>query len=93
MVVILGLVEFAKRLGVTGKWSLGLSMLLGLLLGAAYQAAANGWPVDFAGWFGLALFGIVLGLSASGLYDLGGRLLGIRVTVAAEAVDDTAPVQ
>lgn len=73
MAVILGLVEFAKQLGVVGKASLGLSLVLGLVLGIAQQVSANGTPVDFAGWFGVAIVGLAYGLAASGLFDLAKR--------------------
>ncbi len=73
MVLILGLVEFAKELGVVGKASLVLSMGLGTAAGIGYQLTLA-IPVDFAGWLGAAVYGLALGLAASGLYDLGKRL-------------------
>ena len=44
-------------------------MGLGLLLGAGYQLAVVGFPVDFAGWFAVVVFGLGLGVVASGVYD------------------------
>ena len=72
MVIVLGLVEFAKQLGLTGKASLILSMVLGILAGVLYQLSVA-IPVDMAGWLGAAVYGLALGLAASGLYDLGKR--------------------
>lgn len=74
MVVILGLVEFAKQLGVTGKASLVLSVVLGAAFGIAYQLSIA-VPVAFADWFAAIVTGLAWGLAASGLYDLGKRYL------------------
>ncbi|RME07090.1 MAG: hypothetical protein D6803_04820 [Anaerolineae bacterium] len=70
VLVVMGLVEFAKRLGLTGKALLVLSMGVGLVFGAAYQVAQNGLPGDFGGWFTYAIFGLAMGLVTSGIYDL-----------------------
>jgi len=69
MVLVLALVEFAKRLGVKGKASLLLSMVLGVVVGVLAQIATRGMPIDFAGWFGIVAAGLMLGLGASGIYD------------------------
>lgn len=68
VLVVLGIVEWSKRLGVTGKWLLVLSMLVGLVLGVLYQIG-SAIPTDFAGWFGACVYGLGLGLVASGVYD------------------------
>jgi len=67
--VVFGLVEFIKSFGLRGHWLTIVSMLLGLAFGVSYQIANAGLPVGFAGWFAVAVFGIMLGLVASGLYD------------------------
>ena len=67
--VVFGLVEFVKSFGVRGHWLTITSMLLGLAFGVSYQIANAGLPAGFAGWFAVAVFGIMLGLVASGLYD------------------------
>ena len=69
MIVIFGLVEFSKSLGLTGKALTVFSLILGLLFGIAYQIAASGVPVGFAGWFGILVYGLALGLVTSGFYD------------------------
>ncbi len=69
VVVVLGLVEFSKQLGVRGKALLLLSMALGILFGVGYEVAQNGVPVGFAGWFAYGVFGLAMGLVASGIYD------------------------
>lgn len=70
LAVILGLVQYFKSLGVTGKGSLVLSMVLGVTVGGSAWIASTGTPVDFVGWFSAALVGLAYGLTASGLYDL-----------------------
>jgi len=67
--VVFGLVEFIKSFGLKGHWLTGVSILLGLAFGIAYQIANAGVPMNFAGWFSTVVFGLMLGLVASGLYD------------------------
>jgi len=66
--VVMGLVELAKV--VWGKWKAltGISVGIGLALGVLYQISL-GVPVDFAGWFGAAIYGLALGITASGVYN------------------------
>lgn len=78
---ILALVNLAKTFGVTGKWS----ALLAVILGVAIQATEYGVTSTAqtpAGWYGAIATGLVLGLSAAGLYD-------VARTVAPS---DTAPL-
>ena len=74
VLVVLGLVEWVKRLGLAGKAVVIVSMAIGLALGLAYQVSIA-VPIDFAGWFGAAVYGIGLGLLASGIYDVGKSIL------------------
>ncbi len=74
VLVVLGLVEWVKRLGLEGKAVVVVSMAIGLGIGLAYQISIA-LPVDFAGWFTAAIYGIGLGLVASGIYDVGKSLL------------------
>lgn len=67
--VILGLVEFVKQLGVNGDVKLRVaSMATGIALGVLFQLQEM-YPA-IAPWFEVAIYGIVLGLTASGLYKL-----------------------
>ena len=75
MVVIFGLVEFSKKLGLNGKGLTFFSMLLGLAFGIAYQIAIKGLPAGFAGWFAVAVYGLALGLVTSGFYDFANNRL------------------
>jgi hypothetical protein len=67
--VIIGLVEYLKRFGVEGNALLGASMGMGVLFGVGYQISQLGVPTAFSGWFFLVVFGLALGLIASGIYD------------------------
>jgi len=68
VLVVIGLVEWFKQLGVQGNVLRYVSMAIGLVIGIAYQISL-GLPADFAGWFGAAVYGLALGLVASGIYD------------------------
>jgi hypothetical protein len=67
--VVLGLVEFVKGFGITGNAVKVVSLAIGLLLGVGYQLSVA-MPVGFAGWFAVIVFGLALGLVASGIYDV-----------------------
>ena len=82
VIVVFGIVEFMKTMGLQGKGLTVASLLLGLLFGIAYRltlpalALSGTVPADFAGlswgfrdWFSAVVFGLALGLVASGLYD------------------------
>jgi len=68
LVVVLGVVQFIKGFGLAGNAVKLLSLSVGLLLGIGYQLSVT-VPVDFAGWFSVSVFGLGLGLVASGIYD------------------------
>ena len=68
MFIVLGLVEWSKRLGVNGKWLLVLSMLIGLIFGILYQMSLA-MPNGFGEWFVTIGFGLGVGIVASGVYD------------------------
>ena len=67
--VIAGLVQFAKKFNLKGEACTALSLVLGVVLGIAYQLQA-GLPADFAGWFGAVVYGLALGITTAGLYDV-----------------------
>lgn len=66
--LIIGLVEVAKRSGLSTVWCAPLGILLGLLLSVGYQWAAvpDSTRLD---WVNAVIGGLGLGLSASGLYS------------------------
>jgi hypothetical protein len=69
ILVIFGLVEFSKSFGLSGRWLTALSLLIGLLFGFGFKIYSAGIPVGFGGWFEAVIFGLALGLVASGFYD------------------------
>jgi L-cystine uptake protein TcyP (sodium:dicarboxylate symporter family) len=72
--VIMGLVEFSKKLGIDGNASLILSMVLGILFGVVFELQSM-YP-QISPWVNIVVGGLVTALTASGLYDLGKRYLG-----------------
>jgi len=50
-------------------------LLIGVIAGIAYQISIA-LPADFAGWFAAVIYGLALGLVASGLYDAGKSIAG-----------------
>lgn len=67
---VLGLVQWIKGFGLSGGQVKVASMVIGVLLGVGYQFSVNP-PADFSTWFAVSVFGVALGLVASGLYDAG----------------------
>lgn len=68
VLVVIGLVEWSKRLGLSGKALQILSMLIGVVFGVLYQYSQQ--PLEgFSAWFGAVVYGLALGLVASGIYD------------------------
>jgi hypothetical protein len=74
LAIIAGLVEFAKKLGVTGNGSLIMSLVLGVVFGIIFQLMEL-FPV-ISPWVQVVFFGLLFGLAASGLYDLGKKFTG-----------------
>lgn len=68
LAVVLGLVQFVKGFGVEGNAAKAVSMIIGLLFGVGYMLT-QAMPADFAGWFAVVVYGLGLGLVASGIYD------------------------
>lgn len=67
--VIAGLVQFAKKLNLKGEACTALSLGLGVVFGIAYQVQA-GLPATLGDWFGVIVYGLALGITTSGLYDV-----------------------
>lgn len=68
VLVVLGLVELTKALGVVGKLLTIISFVIGLVLGILYQLSIAP-PMGFGGWFAAVVFGLALGLVACKVYD------------------------
>lgn len=65
---VLALVELAKALGIGGKAATALAVILGVALAVADHALAG------SALYGAATQGLILGLSAAGLWDTAGRI-------------------
>lgn len=68
VVLVISLVEWVKRFGIEGKALNAVSMAIGAGIGVAYWYA-QAPLVSFADWFGAIVYGLALGLVASGIYD------------------------
>lgn len=69
--LVVALVEWIKRMGVTGKGLNAASMAIGLVFGAGYMISQGALNANdpFTAWFGIVVYGLGLGLTASGIYD------------------------
>jgi hypothetical protein len=66
--LVIALVEWIKRFGVEGKALNAVSMAVGAVVGIAYWYAQSPL-ISFADWFSAVVYGLALGLVASGVYD------------------------
>lgn len=68
LAIVFGLVDYYGKWGVQGKLQLASSLLTGLIIGGLimYFTTYPNTPVD---WFIVALFGLLVGLGASGCYN------------------------
>ena len=67
VVMIAGLVQFAKKLGVRDNWSLALAMVLGPLLMVVNELAVMHPAIS--PWVRAVIVGLMCSLTASGLWD------------------------
>ncbi len=65
--LIIGLVEAAKRLGMDTVWATPMAIGCGLALSLGYEGAKQTPGSEV--WLNALLWGLALGLSASGLYS------------------------
>ena len=71
IVLVLGLVEAAKRWGVTGKASEGLAFALGFFFVALTVAIEQGLiPAGWVAYIEIVVTGLGGALAATGIYDL-----------------------
>ena len=61
---IIAMVNLAKRAGLSGPMAAVVAVILGVALGVA------DWAFAAADWYQAAARGLLLGLSAAGVYDL-----------------------
>lgn len=89
---ILALVNLAKGLGLSGKWSALVAFVLGVVFTVSDYMFAGG-TVTQAGVYSAVVGGAILGLSASGLYDVASQFSTVQEVhvpdeVAEEPIDD-----
>ena len=72
--IVMAIVTYLGKLGVQGKWQLVSSLVTGLVLGGVSMYFQI-FPVVAVDWFVTVLYGLVLGLSASGVYEVGRDLV------------------
>lgn len=72
--VILALVNLGKKFGASGRWSMLLAVILGIVL-AVLDGTLAGNVI-----YGYASNGLLIGLSAAGLYDVA-AIVGTRKEV------------
>ena len=65
---VLGLVQWIKGFGLSGNPVRVASMAVGLVMGVGYQFQTAP-PADLSAWLSAIVFGLALGLAASGIYD------------------------
>lgn len=74
--LVLVVVEFIKDAGLENPKAKRLTAWgAGMLLGGLYQVAAMGVPTNLMGWFVVGAYGLVIGVSASKLYETAGKLI------------------
>jgi len=69
MVIVMGIVSVLKKFGISGNALFASSLGTGLIMGILYQVSIA-VPVGFTQWFGVAIFGVGLGIVTSGAYDV-----------------------
>ena len=76
VILVFGLTEFSKRIGLKGAWLMILSLVLGVVFGTAYHIVSVGLPVTVADWITTIVLGLAIGLTSSGVYDFFNKRLG-----------------
>jgi hypothetical protein len=72
VIIVFGLVEFVKTFGIKGNLLRIISMSIGICLAIIFKLGQI-YP-EWSTWIDIATFGIVIGLTASGIYEfLNGR--------------------
>ena len=68
LAIVFGIVDYLGKLGVKGKWQLVSSLASGLILGGIVMYFTI-LPMTAVAWFSVILFGLLIGLAASGCYE------------------------
>lgn len=71
IVLVFGIVETAKKFGLSGTWCQILAIVLGALLVGASQAITQGLiPANAIPWINIVVIGAGGGLAAGGVFDV-----------------------
>lgn len=73
LMLIFGIVEFSKKLKLSGTWLTVFSMVLGVAFGVVQELSAI-YP-DVNKWFGIAVVGLAYGVAACGIYDFAKKFI------------------
>ncbi len=68
LLLVTGLVEFCKKLGLSGQWCVVAAVCFGVLVMLVQQLAVV-YP-QIAPWMQAVFWGVIIGLAAAGLYDV-----------------------
>lgn len=77
--LVLGIVQFLKKFGLSGNWNIVASVLLGVFFGGiAYgidqSLLASAW-IPYIKW---VIYSLSVGLAVAGLYDVGKTRFGTQ---------------
>lgn len=67
---VLAMVNFAKALGARGRLLTALAVIFGIVSGLLDYGFTTEGALTASGWYAAAVTGLILGLSAAGLYDV-----------------------
>lgn len=88
---ILAVVQLAKNLGLRAAWNTLLAVVLGVVV-QVIEYAVYAAPATSQGWYGAVASGLILGLSAAGLYDAA-KIAGGKSANAEVLVDSSADLK
>jgi hypothetical protein len=70
ILLVIGLTYAAgDKFGLTGKWQFVAALVIGLVIAGGYQAGVGALGYTWFAWFSYAVYGLLMGLFASLLYD------------------------
>jgi len=91
VLVVLGLVTLYGKFGLKGKAQLASSLATGVVFGSGFMVAALGFPNTYAGWFSVVIYGLMIGLIATGVYETGKEVITRATTRQTATLLGVAP--
>ncbi len=90
--IVLGIVEFIKKFGVTGNKLMLIAMAVGLFFGFVYKVREFYLPAQ--PYIDVAYFAIAVGLGASGIYSfVNDRFPPVKATIKYTKLSRTYPAE